>query len=222
MTVTTYAGLSTAVYRRLNRTAETTVFDDCVALAEAEINRRLALAPVRPQQTRASATLNAEYFAAPTDIMDVDSLKIAATSTTDRVLATTPQNIADMFERDDTTGQPRFYAQVGSDLRLYPAPDASYSATLTYWAKVPALTSVATTNWVSLAHPDVYLTGVLAHAMRDYLFDKKDIDDELELFDAALQRMLSAHPRRPDRAPLRSDFPLVRGGYSVTTDSFAA
>lgn len=209
MTVTTYAGLTTAVYRRLNRTAETTVFDDCTALAEAEINRRLALAPVRPQHTRATATLDAEYFATPTNILDVDSLTVADGGDTYVVKATTPQNIADMVARDDTTGRPEFYAQVGSDFRLYPAPDTDYTGTLTYWLKVPALTSVATSNWLSLAHPDAYLTGIEAYAKQDYAYPKADIEAAFELFNIALERVLSAYPRRADKAPLRSDLALI-------------
>lgn len=208
MAVTTYPGLSTAVYRRLNRTAETTVFDDCIALAEAEIQRRLALSPVRPMHTRATATLNAEYFAIPTDMLDVDSFKIANTGVTEQILATTPQNIAEMFERDDTTGQPRFYAQVGSEFRLYPVPDISYVATLTYWLKVPPLTSVATTNWLSLAHPDVYLHGIEAYAKQDYAYPQGDIETAFGLFDAALQKVLDAYPRRTDKAPLVTDIGL--------------
>lgn len=200
MAVTTYAGLSVAVYRRLNRTAETTVYEDCIALAEAEIQRRLALAPVRPQHTRSTATLNAEYFALPTDILDVDSLKVADTDVTEQILATTPQSMAEMYARDDTTGRPLYYAQVGSDFRLYPAPDASYTATLTYWAKVPALTSSATTNWLTLAHPDVYLHGIEAYAKQEYLYPENDIRAAFELFNIALQKVLEAYPRRTNKA----------------------
>jgi hypothetical protein len=214
MTVTTYAGLSTAVFRRLDRTAETTVFDDCISLAEAEINRRLALAPVRPMHVRAAATLDAEYYAAPSGIVDVENLRIEP----DRILATTPQNMQAMFEADDTLGQPRFYTEIGTDLRLYPAPDQSYAATITYWTKVPALTSVATTNWLSLAHPDVYLTGIEAFAKQDYHFDQREIDAAFELFNIALEKVLSAYPRRVDKAPLRSDLALVGSSYSVFTD----
>ncbi len=213
MTLTTYAGLSTGVYRRLNRTAVTADYNDALELVEAEINRRLALAPVRPMHTRASATLNAEYYTAPTGILDVDSLAIDG----DPVLATTPQNIQRMFEADDETAQPRFYAQVGADFRLYPTPDQSYTGALTYWAKVPGLTSVATTNWLSLAHPDVYFHGTLAHLAQEY-FDEKMAETQAGLFDIALQKVLSAYPRRPDRAP-RVDHDLMFGrtGFSVLT-----
>src|SRR5688572_169658 len=101
MTVTTYAGLSTAVFRRLDRTADTTVFNDSLEMVEAEINRRLALSPVRPMHTTAALTIDAETENEPSGLLDVDSLKITTSTTTDQVLATTPQNMAAMFERDD-------------------------------------------------------------------------------------------------------------------------
>jgi hypothetical protein len=220
MTVTTYAGLSTAAFRRLERTAETTPFNDALELVEAEINRRLALSPVRPQHTTSALTIDAELEDAPAGLLDVDTLKITTSTAVDRVLATTPQNMAEMFERDDTTGQPRFYAQVGSQFRFYPAPDASYTGSLTYWAKVPALTSSATTNWLSLAHPDVYFHGVLAHLCQEY-WDEKNAERQAALFDLALQKVLDAYPRRQDRAP-RHDADLNaiaanRRGFNIFT-----
>ncbi|MES2905183.1 MAG: hypothetical protein V4696_13435 [Pseudomonadota bacterium] len=213
MTLTTYAGLSTGVYRRLNRTAVTADYNDALELVEAEINRRLALAPVRPMHTRATATLDAEYYVAPTGIIDVDSFAID----NEPILATTAQNIQAMFDGDDSEGQPRFYAQVGADFRLYPAPDASYTGALTYWSKVAGLSSVATTNWLSLAHPDVYFHGLLAHLAQEY-FDDKMAEMQAPLFDMAVQKVLDAYPRRPDRAP-RTDRDLMFGrtGFSILT-----
>ena len=217
--MTTYAGLSTAVFRRLNRTADATVYDDCLGLCEAEINRRLALAPVRPMHTVATSTVTGEYHATATDILDVDSLQLALAGDTFRVLATAPQNLASMAEISDTTGRPRFYAQVGVQFRFYPAPDTSYALNLTYWAKVPGLTSVATTNWLSLAHPDVYFHGILAHAAQEY-FDEKAADTNAQLFDLALQKVLDAYPRRADKMPLRSEFLSLdsrRYGFDIRT-----
>ena len=205
MTTTTYAGLSTAAFRRLNRTADSSVYNDCLELTEAEINRRLALKPVRPMHTVATSSIATEYWAIPSGILDVDNMAIGD----DRILATTPQNIQAMFEDDDTTDQPRYYAQVGAQFRLYPPPDASYSITLTYWTKVPALTSAATTNWLSLAHPDVYFHGVLAHLHQEY-FDEENAEKQGGLFDAALQKVLDAYPRQPDRSPLKADAGLLR------------
>ena len=211
MTIKTYAGLSTAVFRRLNRTAETTVFNDCIELAEAEINRRLALKPVRPMHIVATATLNGEYIADPTTILDVDSLSIDGVP----VKPTSPQNMQDMYERDATEGQPKFYAQVGEQFRLYPTPDVAYTAKLIYWSKVPPLTSVDDTNWLIAAHPDVYFHGVLAHAYQDY-FDEANADTQASYFDVALQKVLDAYPHRSDSRPIRmDDMPIIRRPYEV-------
>lgn len=205
MTTTTYAGLSTAAFRRLNRTADATVFNDCLELTEAEINRRLALQPVRPMHTVATSPVTTEYWAAPSDILDVDSMAIGD----DPILPTTPQNIAAMFEEEETEDQPKFYAQVGTQFRFYPPPDTSYTVTLTYWSKIPALTSLAASNWLSVAHPDVYYHGVLAHLHQEY-FDEENAEKQAGLFDGALQKVLDAYPHRPDRRPLRADPGLLR------------
>ena len=203
MTLTTYAGLSTGVFRRLDRTADSAVFDDCISLAEAEINRRLALKPVRPMHIRSTATVNAQYIAVPTGILDVDSFKLDD-SATEPLTFTSPQNMEAMYAQNDETGVPDFYTQIGTEFRFYPEPDASYTATLIYWTKVPALTSVATTNWLSLAHPDVYFHGILAHAYQEY-FDPENADVQAGLFDVAIQKVLDAYPHRTDTRPLRSE-----------------
>jgi hypothetical protein len=216
MTVTTYSGLSTAVFRRLNRTAETTPFDDALEMVGAEINRRLALFPVRPMHTVATATISGEYIAAPTDILDIESFELSATG--ERLLPTAPQNMEAMFEASALTAQPRFYTQVGTQFRFYPAPDQNYAASIIYWAKVPALTSTATTNWLSLAHPDVYFHGVLAHLYQEY-FDEPNSEKQAALFDIALQKVLDAYPRRQDRSPRLVD-PLLRyptQSFNITT-----
>lgn len=200
MALATYAGLSTGVYRRLNRTAETTPYDDALSLVEAEINRRLALKPVRPMHTRADFVIDAEYETAPTTIIDVDSFAITGTP----ILRTTPENMQVMYDNDDTTGQPVYYTQVGTEFRFYPAPDASYTGKIIYWGKVPGLTSSATTNWLLTSHPDVYFHGTLAHLYQEY-FDPTNADLQAGLFDIAIQKVLDAYPVRGDRAGLKSE-----------------
>lgn len=200
MALNTFTGLSDAVYRRLNRTADAAVFADCLVLAEAEINRRLALKPVRPMHIVATATLAGEFIGDPSLIIDVDSLTIG----TDPVLSTSPQNMAAMYEQDSEAGQPKFYALVGGQIRLYPTPDAAYTAKLIYWSKVPALGGVAPSNWLTESHPDVYFHGVLAHAYQEY-FDEEAAQIQAGLFDVALQKVLDAYPARTDKRLLRVD-----------------
>jgi hypothetical protein len=200
MALNTYAGLSTGVFRRLNRTADTTVFDDCISLMEAEVNRRLALSPVRPMHTVATATLDAEFIAQPTGLIDVDSFKIADAP----ILFTSPENMQDMFNDRSDTGQPRFYTLIGTEFRFYPEPDQSYTGSLTYWGKVPNLNSTDTSNWLLASHPDVYFHGVLAHAYQEY-FDPENADAQAALFDIAIQKVLDAYPHRQDRRGLRTE-----------------
>ncbi len=214
MALTNYSGLSTGVFSRLNRAADSTVFDNCISLAEAEINRRLALKPVRPMHTVATATINAEFIGVPSGILDVDSLYVDSLDW--EIEATSPQNITAMKEREEVertdleillgsnNTPPKFYAQVGSEFRFYPAPLTSYTATMIYWARVPNLNSTDSTNWLLTDHPDVYFHGVLAHAYQEY-FDPENADNQAALFDTALEKVLSAYPSRPDSRPLRSE-----------------
>ena len=155
----TYAKLPTSVFSRLNRDAVTADFEDALALTEAEVNRRLALNPVRPMHTRATASITSEFLAVPSGIIDVDSMDIDGAP----VLATTPQNMQSLISTEAPDAQPEYYAQIGSEFRFFPAPDTTYAINLTYWGRVPALTNAATSNWLLLAHPDVYFHGVLAH-----------------------------------------------------------
>lgn len=205
MTLLNYSGLSTGVFRRLNRTADSTVFDDCIQLAEAEINRRLALSPVRPMHTRNAAfSVTGEYVAQPSLMLDVDTFKIVYASDSYVLKPTNPQSMTEMYDRDDTTDIPQYYTMVGTDFRFWPEPDATYTATLVYWIKVPNLTSSASTNWLLASHPDVYFHGVLAHCYQEY-FDQENADLQAGLFDLAIQKVLDAYPARGDQTGLRSE-----------------
>ena len=61
-------------------------------------------------------------------------------------------------------GRPRFWSLVGAELRYHPAPDREYTATLTYYVRIPALGDARPTNWLLVAHPDLYLFGSLKEA----------------------------------------------------------
>lgn len=209
----TYAKLSTSVFSRLNRDAVTADFDDALALTEAEVNRRLALNPVRPMHTRATAPITTEFLAVPSGIIDVDSMDIDGAP----ILATSPQNMQALISTEAADAQPEYYAQIGGEFRFFPAPDTTYTVNLTYWGRVPALTNVATSNWLLLAHPDVYFHGVLAHLYQQY-FDTPNADAQAALFDLAIQKVLDAYPKRVDKMPLRSDIsPSWLSGWKART-----
>ena len=57
-----------------------------------------------------------------------------------------------------TTGQPLKYTLIGTNTAyLRPVPDAAYTTRLVYYAQIPALSDSATSNWVLVNAPDVYI-----------------------------------------------------------------
>jgi hypothetical protein len=58
-------------------------------------------------------------------------------------------------------GRPRYFTVFGDELELAPTPDDDYTIEMVYRKNIPALTSVATTNWLLLFAPDLYLYGAL-------------------------------------------------------------
>lgn len=205
-----YSDLSTTVFSRLNRGAVTADFDAAIVLAESEVNRRLALKPVRPMHTHSTATVSTEYVGVPADILDVDSMAINGVEVT----CTSPQNIERMAAEDAAV--PRYYTQIGDEFRFHPVPDASYTLDMIYWAKVPNLNSTNTTNWLLASHPDVYFHGVLAHLYQQY-FSPDEAETHAALFDAALEKVLSSYPTRTDTRPLTTDI-----GYFLLSRSTLA
>lgn len=144
-------------------TASASVF---LGLAEAKINRVLRC---REMVARTTAALDDEFCSVPDDFAEIHSFSLDG----DPLIYLTPQAMNDQHSSDSAGGQPRFYTIVGGEFRLFPAPDQSYTAALSYYQKVPALTETATTNWLSVNHPDVYLYAVCLE-VSVYLADDAD------------------------------------------------
>jgi hypothetical protein len=212
MALATYSELLAAVYDRLQRAPEANVFDNSLALAEAEINRRLALNPVRPMHQRQTSTINAEFIATPSGILDVDSFKVINGENGSDLVYSSPQNLEEMAQAGQVSGTPKFYTQIGSEFRFYPSPDGPYIATLTAWMNVPKLTVAAAVNWLLTAHPDVYFHGVLAHSYQHY-YDDENSKTQGELFDSAIAKVLDAYPHRVERRPLTGDVAGILNPY---------
>ena len=200
--ISTFTDLREQVADRLMRLEVdiTSPFPLWLSMVESEINRRLALDPVRPQQTISTATIDSDIIAQPASLLDIECLMINGVE----VLPTTAQSIAAKLSADDTEGQPQYYALIGSQIQFYPTPDDSYSAVMTWWTKVPPLTDVNVSNWLMVSHADVYWHGVLAHGYQHFLDEEKS-QIHVAYFSDALDKVLSAYPARPDRGGLVSD-----------------
>jgi hypothetical protein len=212
----TYDTLTAAVPDYLDAQIDSAQVPGWVGLVEAEINRRLALDPVRPQLTRQTITLDAEYVTIPTDFQKDVSLEyvesdgtrheirfVDFTGLVDDVANPIPETW--LFSANpDYTDKPEVAAIIDGEMRLFPVPDASYSGTFLYNAKLTAISDTNQQNWFLAAHSDVYLYGLLFHA-NAFLPDKETAAQWFDLFNSRLDQVLTSYPRTVVRRKLRSD-----------------
>lgn len=159
MALATYNDLQSAVASWLARTDLTSVIPDFITLAEARINRALR---VREMITEATGSVSAATLSVPSDFVETFTLTLDTED--DRPLEYRPAEDSQLRVAGTISGQPIWFTVIGSNFHFYPTPDGTYSYTLEYYAKVPALSSTLTTNWLLTKAPDLYLFGSLAEA----------------------------------------------------------
>lgn len=159
MALATYSDLKTAVASWLARSDLTLTIPDFITLAEARINRELRTREMVEQETAAVST---QALAIPDDFVEV--LRFTLDTESDRPLEYRPVEDSDLRVAGVTSGQPRWFSVVGGEFRFYPAPDGEYTYTLDYYARVPALSDSATSNWLLTKAPDLYLYGALCES----------------------------------------------------------
>lgn len=153
MALANYADLVAAVGNWLNRSDLTARIPEFIALAEAEFNRTLRTVDM---ETRATATLTGEALAVPTDFNGLRSI-----SQDDNFFTIVDSQA--LFNAPTTGGVPRLVAVSDGQFFFRPSP-SSGAVEIVYYSKIPALTSVNTTNWLMTNHPDLYLFATLAQA----------------------------------------------------------
>jgi hypothetical protein len=196
MGLATFTELKAAVATWLRRTDLTADIPDFITLAEAQINRRLKNAKLVGVAT---ATISDEYSDVPADFGGVVSFDLDTTPPTHLAGLAAPE-LADIARRINGVGRPAAYAVVGTQFRYAPAPDASYSAILTYYQRLVALSDAEPSNWVLEKHPDVYLYGALAQSA-PYLRADERLSMWGGLFATALDDLITDVER--DRAGAR-------------------
>ena len=183
-------------------------------LSATEIPEAIALFERRAQRTifspereaTSALTLDAEAVALPADLWGIRALYIDA----DPKTVLEPMTLAELRTAfaAAATGRPANYAIRGEQLVLGPAPDASYTARLTYIQAIPALGSGQATNWLLTDHPDGYVHGALAE-LHLLLGD----EERAAIHERVLQRIVaeidaSAVRRSAGGAPIRVRSPV--------------
>jgi len=185
MAITTKAELHTAVANWLNRSDLTSRLPEFIALAEAGFNRNLR---TREMMTRSTAPVTTQYVSLPTDFLEMMNIELTSTSAPKRLIYITSDRSDDYREQQNNkAGIPDYYTIEGAFIQLLPTPDTTYTLQLNYYKDIPALASLADSgsNWLLLAHQDIYLYATLMQAS-PYIMDSQSAQQ----WDALLARSI--------------------------------
>ena len=203
MSLDTYTNLKAEVADWINRDDLTSVIPTFITITEAQCNRRLR---VRPMITRSEATLSSEYTAVPTDMLEPAQLTLEISESDIRFLQfMDPVRLLNEKVGVTASGEPIAYTIVGGSIQLLPAPDASYTGELVYYAKIPALADNAT-NWLLDIAPDIYLYGALT-AAAPYLADDPRVATWGTLYQTAIADLQQSY--RVPSGRLRTELPWL-------------
>lgn len=201
MALDTYAGLKSTIADYLNRDDLTAIIPSFIALAEAKFNRKLR---VRQMIKRAEGQIETSFFAYPADWVQAKEFQLNTDPIIRLKFVTEAQGDELKANSLMSPGQPMYYTITGSQLEFIPSPDTTYSAELTYYAKIPALSDSNTSNWLLLYAPDLYLYGALLEAM-PYLKDDERVATWGQLYTNSLGDIEVA-----DQRASVSSTPIVR------------
>ena len=191
MALSTYAELRTSIGDWLNRSDLSATIPDFISLAEAQIERTLR---TRQMIVRANASFDSQYGAVPADFLEVKSLKLISTNPPTPLSFLTVDLLDEQSSTYTASGKPKFFGVVGGQFRILPTPDGTYTAELTYFAKLTKLSNSVTTNWLLTSSPDIYLYGSLLQAA-PYLQDDARIQTWATLYERALNDLRTADDR---------------------------
>lgn len=159
MTISTFSELETALSNWLGgRTDLSSRIDEWIAMFEARFNRTIR---VREMEARYTATIS-QFLALPTGFAGFRRLYID-TSPIQVLQLVSPEWMSDNYI-STSTGKPRTFSIIGSEIQFGPSPDSSYTIAGVYYTKLTALSASNTTNWLLTSHPDLYLYGSLVES----------------------------------------------------------
>lgn len=200
MSITTYAELKTSIADFLDRDDLTSTIPTFISLAEAQIAR-----DVRhwKQEKRVTTTADERYENLPNDWIEI---KFIALSTGAMLETVAPSHMADMRARSNTSGVPKYVRMTADQLEFYPTPSSATDISMLYYARIPALSTAAPTNWLLTDAPDVILYASLMHSA-PYLADDARVQVWGSLYQAGVDRLNIENQRGRVTGPMRMGIP---------------
>jgi hypothetical protein len=187
-TIATYADLVTAISSDWPARSDiASAADTFIQLAEAIFNSKL-----RMRQMEATTTLTpvSNLCTLPTDYIEYK--RVVEVASIRRPLTYITEDAADRLYPDRAAGLACNFTIMGSQLQAFPL--SSNDIELTYYQKIPGLTSSNTTNWLLTAHPNAYLHACLLY-VGEYIKDADRIATESQFLQSYIDVMMSAETR---------------------------
>lgn len=159
VTCTTYTGLKAEVADLYPRADIVAGVDNYIARAEAEFNRVLRL----PQMitTNLALAASSRFTNLPAGFLEMQRVQLNVGGRRTRL-----DFIGEEYApkvTDGSTGTPRWWDVIGMQLELLPAPGASISLDISYWAAITSIIG-GDPNFLLTSHPDLYLYRTLLEA----------------------------------------------------------
>lgn len=174
-----YSELQLLVQDTLQRGDVAPAVPSWIQLAEARFNRELR---VQQMVVRAYANLNESFIELPEDWLE--ALNVELHTEPPRPLEFITLQEADKV-RARSERVARYYVIHGKELEVVPYVAEPTDIEMTYYKKVPSLTTEEPSNWLLASWPDLYLYETLRHSA-PFL----EHDNRMGMWDAAVARMM--------------------------------
>ena len=166
-----YTDLRTQISSYLNRQDITNEqLDVFIDNAEAEFN---SIIRHRKMIKRVTADLDSQFTRLPTDFLEATNLQL----NTDPVVLLR-QASAETIDSvriagGNVAGTPEFYSIIGDTIEVVPRPSQSTQIEISYYSKVPPLSSTNLTNWLITDYTNIYLYGAMKHGLIFLMDDER-------------------------------------------------
>jgi hypothetical protein len=187
MAITNYSELVTAIGDNIARSDLTSYIPDFIMQAEQVFNHGSeSIDPlrVRDMETIASLTPSSNVYTLPTDYLQYR--RVTEESSPRRPLEYIEPTAVDQQYPLRGSGFSNHFTIIGSSLYTYPL--STNDVELVYYASIPALTSVATTNWLITKAPSIYLRMSLMFAY-DFIKDDAEVAKQAQMAKALIDGM---------------------------------
>src|SRR5437868_576267 len=135
MPFNTYTDLQAEIASYLARGDLTAEIPSFIALTEAKFNRSLRCVGME-QRATASVDINSDepqFLSLPSDYQSMRRIRLAGVSGKPRLFLLSSDLLDEKrFAAQDAPGRPRYFTIFGSELELFPTPDAAYAVEIVY------------------------------------------------------------------------------------------